>query len=418
MSFLRIEDMHIDLGDFSLRGVSLEFEQGEYLTVMGPTGAGKTILLECIIGFYRPAKGRVFLDGRDITDDPPEKRRIGIVYQDYALLPHKNVFKNIEYGLKKVDSDKDSRKAKILAMAESLNISHVLHRKPPTLSGGEQQRVALARALVVEPRLLLMDEPLSALDPQTRQTTRSLLRRIMRARDVTVLHITHDMDDVWALADKVAILRDGHMEQIASVRDVFNRPCNGFVADFVGASVYEGTVLPSSNGVSRGGRPRGGLHLGGQGAGRRQRARDPAPGARHGLQQAAQALLSPEHRAGQARGLLQGRHPVPPAFSLGRDVHPRSRDRQFLQRIESALRRHHVPGRQDGQCDAGLSRRSVGRRMLACPAASGCGRLPPSGGCRLSSLSRHCGQRRIESLGSDPGGSFLLLPLAGRGLCA
>ncbi|MBG0790478.1 MAG: ATP-binding cassette domain-containing protein [Desulfovibrionaceae bacterium] len=251
MSFLRVEDMHIDLGDFSLKGVSLEFERGEYLTVMGPTGAGKTILLECIIGFYRPAKGRVFLDGRDITDDPPEKRRIGIVYQDYALLPHKDVFKNIEYGLKKVDSDKESRKAKILDMAESLNISHVLHRKPPTLSGGEQQRVALARALVVEPRLLLMDEPLSALDPQTRQTTRALLRRIMRQRDVTVLHITHDMDDVWALADKVAILRNGRLEQLASVRDVFNRPSNGFVADFVGASVFEGTVLPGANGTCR-----------------------------------------------------------------------------------------------------------------------------------------------------------------------
>jgi molybdate transport system ATP-binding protein len=140
---------------------------------------------------------------------------------------------------------------KILDMAKSLNIAHVLHRKPPTLSGGEQQRVALARALVVEPRLLLMDEPLSALDPQTRQTTRSLLRRIMRARDVTVLHITHDMDDVWALADKVAILRNGRMEQLASVSDVFNRPCNGFVAGFVGASVYEGTLLPDSNGLSR-----------------------------------------------------------------------------------------------------------------------------------------------------------------------
>lgn len=251
MSFLRVEDMHIDLGNFSLKGVSLEFERGEYLSVMGPTGAGKTILLECIIGFYRPARGRVFLDGRDITDDPPEKRRIGIVYQDYALLPHKDAFKNIEYGLKKVDPDKASRRAKVLAMAESLHIEHVLHRKPATLSGGEQQRVALARALVVEPRLLLMDEPLSALDSQTRQATRSLLRRIMRDRDVTVLHITHDMDDVWALADKLAILRNGRMEQIAPVGDVFNRPCNGFVADFVGACVYEGTVLPGSNGVSR-----------------------------------------------------------------------------------------------------------------------------------------------------------------------
>jgi len=251
MSFLRVEDMHINLGEFSLKGVSLEFERGEYLTVMGPTGAGKTILLECIIGFYRPEKGRVFLEGRDITDDPPEKRRIGIVYQDYALLPHMNVFRNIEYGLKKIDHDVESRKAKILGMAESLNIGHILHRKPATLSGGEQQRVALSRALVVEPRLLLMDEPLSALDPQTRHTTRALLRRTMRDRDITVLHITHDMDDVWALADKVAIMRDGRLEQHDTMQDVFNRPCSRFIADFVGATVFDGTVLHSNNGHSR-----------------------------------------------------------------------------------------------------------------------------------------------------------------------
>jgi molybdate transport system ATP-binding protein len=248
MSFFRVEDMHINLGEFSLKGVSLEFERGEYLTVMGPTGAGKTILLECIIGFYHPEKGRVFLEGRDITDDPPEKRRIGIVYQDYALLPHMDVFKNIEYGLKKTDPNKESRRTKILDMAESLNISHILHRKPTTLSGGEQQRVALSRALVVAPRLLLMDEPLSALDPQTRYTTRALLRQAMRDRDITVLHITHDMDDVWALADKVAIMRDGRIEQHNTLQCVFNQPCNQFIADFVGATVFEGTVLPSSNG--------------------------------------------------------------------------------------------------------------------------------------------------------------------------
>lgn len=248
MSFLRVEDMHINLGEFSLKGVSIELGRGEYHTIMGPTGAGKTILLECIIGFYRPEKGRVFLDGKDITDDPPEKRRIGIVYQDYALLPHKDVFGNIEYGLKKTDRDKESRREKILKISESLNISHILHRKPTTLSGGEQQRTALARALVVEPRLLLMDEPLSALDPQTRQTTRSLLRKLMRDSDVTVLHITHDMDDVWALADRVAIMRNGRLEQHDTMRSVFNRPNSRFIADFVGATIYEGTTLPGCNG--------------------------------------------------------------------------------------------------------------------------------------------------------------------------
>ena len=251
MSFLRLDDMRIDLGEFSLRGVTLDVERGEYLTVMGPTGAGKTILLECIIGFYRPEGGRVMLEGRDITDEPPEKRRIGIVYQDYALLPHLTVAKNIEYGLKKVDPDKASRAQKVREMAESLQIDHLLHRRPGTLSGGEQQRVALSRALVVEPRMLLMDEPLSALDPRTRHDIRDLLRRVVKKRGMTVLHITHDLDDVHALADKVAILKDGKLVQHDTVHRVFHRPCNGFIADFVGAAIYEAIALPDGNGAGK-----------------------------------------------------------------------------------------------------------------------------------------------------------------------
>ncbi len=249
MSFLRLEDLYMDLGEFSLCGVSLEVERGDYLTVMGPTGAGKTILLECIIGFYSPDKGRVFLDGNDITDQAPEKRRIGIVYQDYALLPHMTVHGNIEYGLKKVEADKTLRKSMVRDMAESLQIDHLLHRSPDTLSGGEQQRVALARALVVKPRMLLMDEPLSALDPRTRRDIRALLRQAVKERDITVLHITHDMDDVWGLADKVAIFKDGRLVQHDTLHKVFHRPCNGFIADFVGAAIYDATALPGVNGT-------------------------------------------------------------------------------------------------------------------------------------------------------------------------
>lgn len=251
MSFLRLDDLHMDLGEFSLRGVSLRVERGDYLTVMGPTGAGKTILLECIIGFYRPGKGRVFMDGVDITDMPPEKRRIGIVYQDYALLPHLTVSGNIEYGLRKVDPDKASRARKVRDMAASLQIDHLMHRRPDTLSGGEQQRVALSRALVVEPRMLLMDEPLSALDPRTRHDIRNLLRKVVKKRDITVLHITHDMDDVYALADKVAILKGGILVQHDTTHRVFHRPCNGFIADFVGAAVFDGRTLQGNGGGSR-----------------------------------------------------------------------------------------------------------------------------------------------------------------------
>ena len=251
MSFLCLKNLHMDLGEFSLRGVSLGVDRGDYLTVMGPTGAGKTILLECIIGFYRPDKGRIILDGEDITSMLPERRRIGIVYQDYALLPHLTVGGNIEYGLKKVDPDKASRARKVRDMAESLQIGHLLHRRPGTLSGGEQQRTALSRALVVEPRMLLMDEPLSALDPHTRHDIRGLLRRVVKERGITVLHITHDLDDVWALADTVAILRDGRLVQHDTTHSVFHRPRNGFIADFVGAALFDARALPGDNGTGR-----------------------------------------------------------------------------------------------------------------------------------------------------------------------
>jgi molybdate transport system ATP-binding protein len=218
---------------------------------MGPTGAGKTILLECIIGFYRPEKGRICLEGKDITDERPEKRRIGIVYQDYALLPHLNVYKNIDYGLKKAEKDKAARKRKIQDISTALDIDHLLHRSPTTLSGGEQQRVALARALAVEPRLLLMDEPLSALDPQTSRNTRTLLRKTIRKLGMTVLHITHNMDDVWALANKMAIINDGRLMQHDSLDGIFNRPCSRFIADFVGASIFDGRVTANGNGLSK-----------------------------------------------------------------------------------------------------------------------------------------------------------------------
>jgi molybdate transport system ATP-binding protein len=248
MNLLTIEDLHINLGEFCLKGVSLSVEKGDYLSIIGPTGAGKTILLESIIGFWRPDKGRIFLEGEDITYELPERRRIGIVYQDYALLPHFTVFKNIAYGLKK--RAKTGIEEKVRAIATSLRIDHLLHRKPDTLSGGEQQRAALARALVVEPRLLLMDEPFSALDSQTRKEARHLLRRVIRERGTTVIHITHDLDDAWVLAEKIAVVREGKLIQFGTLEEVFNRPKSKFIADFVGANILDGKVLRSSDNLS------------------------------------------------------------------------------------------------------------------------------------------------------------------------
>ena len=248
MTLLEIEDLHINLGEFYLKGVSFALEKGDYLNIIGPTGAGKTILLESIIGFWAPDQGRIFVEGEDITNELPERRRIGIVYQDYALLPHFTVFKNIAYGLKKIQRHGIDEKVK--AISSSLHIDHLLHRKPDTLSGGEQQRVALARALVVEPRLLLMDEPFSALDPQTRKEARRLLKRAIRERGTTVIHITHDLADAWALADKIAVLRDGKLIQFGAMQEVFHRPVSQFIAEFVGANILDGRVTQSKGGTS------------------------------------------------------------------------------------------------------------------------------------------------------------------------
>ncbi len=248
MSFLTIENLQVDLKEFKLKGIDFSLEKGEYLTIIGPTGAGKTILLESIIGFHKLLSGKIILEGRDITKDLPEERRMGIVYQDYALLPHFTIRSNIEYGLnKKFGKGHPSIPERIEKLSEALNISHLLERTPGTLSGGEQQRSAIARALAVEPQILLMDEPLSALDPQTRKKTRRLLKKIIFDAGITVIHITHDMEDAWTFADKVSVLKDGQQLQFGTVDEIFHRPSCSFTADFVGTSLYPGIVEKCSS---------------------------------------------------------------------------------------------------------------------------------------------------------------------------
>jgi molybdate transport system ATP-binding protein len=247
MSFLCIEDLHINLGEFYLRDVCFGLEKGDYMMIIGPTGAGKTILLESIVGFWKPDRGHIHIEGRNITHELPERRNIGIVYQDYALLPHFTVFENIAYGLKK--KTPNDIENKVRDMAESLNIDHLLHRKPATLSGGEQQRVAVARALIVEPMLLLMDEPFSALDPQTRRETRRLLKRAIGKLNTTVIHISHDLNDAWSLANKVAIFKEGQLLQFGPVGEIFNRPRSPFIAQFVGATILNGKACKNGPGA-------------------------------------------------------------------------------------------------------------------------------------------------------------------------
>ena len=231
---LRLEHISLKLGTFSLRDISLEVKTGEYLVLLGPTGTGKTVLLETIAGLHHPVSGRIFLRNRDITDFPPETRHLGVVYQDYALFPHLTVYANIAFGLKlKGKTDRDVRNA-VSKMAHFLDIDHILNRKPGRLSGGERQRVALARALILKPYMLLLDEPLSALDRLTRDRLRRELKRIHGEIGVSILHITHDLSEAFFLADRLIIMKDGAVIQEGNPEETLRHPGNRFVAELLG----------------------------------------------------------------------------------------------------------------------------------------------------------------------------------------
>lgn len=242
MSFLEVRGLDLDVGGFELKNIGLRAEEGDYVAVIGPSGSGKSLLLETLIGFYSPKKGRVFLEGRDITDFTPDKRQISIVYQDHVLFPHMTVFENIAYALRKKVKDKKRIEAEVGRIAGLLEITHLLARKPTTLSGGEKQRTALARGLVVRPKLLLLDEPFSALDVRTKERLREVLKKTIKEYSTTVLHVTHDFDDLWALADWVLIIRNGEVMQEGEPETVFKRPSPDFVAEFLGTNLLKGRV--------------------------------------------------------------------------------------------------------------------------------------------------------------------------------
>ncbi len=242
MSFLEVRDLCLDVGDFELSGIGLKAEKGDYLALIGPTGSGKSLLLETIIGFYGPEKGRIILEGKDITNFPPDMRQISIVYQDHVLFPHMDIFENIAYALRKKLRDKKQIEAEVKQIAGVLGIDELLHRKPATLSGGEKQRAAIARSLVVRPKLLLLDEPFSALDARTKEKLREMLKKAINEYSTTVLHVTHDFEDVWALANRVVVIRKGEVMQAGDPESVFKRPSPDFVAEFLGTNVLKGCV--------------------------------------------------------------------------------------------------------------------------------------------------------------------------------
>ncbi len=251
-AYLRVQGLTVYAGEFRLSGIELSARLGGYHIILGPTGAGKTVLLETIAGLHRAKEGEVFLDGARITRLPPEQRGIGFVYQDYALFPHLSVFENIAFGLRLRRKKRDEIKQRVRGIGALVKITDLFPRKPYTLSGGEKQRVALARALVISPHLLLLDEPLSALDPETREGLQRELVRIHRELNMTTVHVTHDFEEAIAIGDWVSVMDNGHILQSGTVEEVFHRPASPFVARFVGAkNIFTGKVRKSDNGEAQ-----------------------------------------------------------------------------------------------------------------------------------------------------------------------
>ena len=218
----------------ALDDVSLTIPAGSFLSLLGASGAGKSTLLRVLGGFEHPLSGRIFLGAEDITALPPHKRRLNTVFQDYALFPHMDVLANVEYGLRREGVEKAQRAQRVREVLHMLQIEPLAARMPAQLSGGQQQRVALARALVKRPPVLLLDEPLGALDRKLRQHVQIELKQLQRRLGTTFVFVTHDQEEALALSDRVAVMRDGRIEQVDSPAALYDRPCNAFVAGFIG----------------------------------------------------------------------------------------------------------------------------------------------------------------------------------------
>lgn len=220
----------------ALAGISLTIEQGEIITLVGPSGCGKSTLLRLIAGLDTPTSGRVCYQGRDITTLPAERRGMGVVFQNYALFPHMSVAENVGFGLRVRGINRAERQRKVAVILAQLQLSDLAARRPDQLSGGQQQRVALGRALAIAPSLLLLDEPLTALDAQLRETLRLELRRTLEQFGITSIYVTHDQAEALSLGDRVAVMRAGCIEQIGPPRAIYQQPATSFVAQFIGAT--------------------------------------------------------------------------------------------------------------------------------------------------------------------------------------
>lgn len=235
MALIEIRNLTKSFGDVkAVDGVSLDINSGEFLTLLGPSGSGKTTVLRMIAGFEKPDSGTISLNGRDITQLPPYERDVNTVFQDYALFPHMDVITNIEYGLRIKKVPQEQRRQKALAALEQVRLGGFGERKPHQLSGGQRQRVALARALVNRPSVLLLDEPLGALDLKLREQMQIELKELQREVGITFIFVTHDQEEALTMSDRIAAFNNGKIEQLASPRDIYLNPQSRFVAGFVG----------------------------------------------------------------------------------------------------------------------------------------------------------------------------------------
>ena len=236
---VRLEALSKTYGDFvAVRDLSLVAASGEFFTILGPSGSGKTTTLMMIAGFTQPSSGVVSIDGRDVTRKPPQARDIGMVFQNYALFPHLTVFDNLAFPLRVRRVQKPKIEEQVRRMLELVRLEELAARLPQQLSGGQQQRVALARALIFQPRLVLLDEPLGALDKKLRSQMQSEIKQLQQRLNLTVVYITHDQEEALTMSDKVAVMNRGRIEQLGTPRELYERPANRFVADFLGEANF------------------------------------------------------------------------------------------------------------------------------------------------------------------------------------
>ncbi|MUL81138.1 MULTISPECIES: ABC transporter ATP-binding protein [unclassified Mycolicibacterium] len=255
-STVQFVDLRRTFGDTkALDGLNLTIEPGELLALLGPSGCGKTTALRTIAGFDQADSGQVLMDGTDIGRTPAHRRGVGMVFQSYSLFPHLSAADNVAFGLRMRGVGSATRRAKAVELLELVGLPRHADRFPRQLSGGQQQRIALARALALQPKVLLLDEPLSALDAQVRQNLRDEIRRLQRQLGITTLMVTHDQEEAFAMADRVAVMRAGSLEQCAAPAELYQRPATAFVAEFVGTmSRIPGLLEPDGSAVQVQGR--------------------------------------------------------------------------------------------------------------------------------------------------------------------